>query len=923
MEEESISTTNADSTLTTVSVIEPETSENSNLTTMMINDTLQQQNDSELTNIKEVLQVTSDEPSNAADNTSIPPNNNNTILNNNNIDEIHQNNNPDIRSSCKKSVRNSEYRNGKRSVTFPDDQSLVIGFLEPYNPWKNAPICTAEELVDAYKKGCKVYDVKPWNKIIQQLLNVKNCWNRHKSFVLQGEQLDHKHCEALEEVFRRVQFESIVLKICDLDDGTAEALFDMIEYYDSTMKLNMSFNKDIGIRGWQACSNMIRKTPSLHYLDARGCQLNDCIITIFGRSLKLGSNLTVLHLENTSITENCLLVLVEALKRNEVLQELFLGDNKLGPKNGNDIGNLLKFNSKLQLLDLRNNQLQDTGLGKICQGLCQKLSPNGINTLVLWNNQISHLGMPYLAEALAKLECLETLNLGNNNITNEGIHYLKDGLLKSKSLIRLGLQNTKILCEGAVALAEYIADSSRILHIDLCKNNIRTAGLMALSLALKVNQSLVRLELDKTTKKEVAVKDYANQQQRLLSDISNYLERNHNVAVKKENEQQKKAEELAKKQEAEKLAVQQKRELENLESAYFPTCNRIRRPTLLFATEPSPQKTLDSPAFISDAEFSNQINSPLVSTVSPMSFKTISSPPGDFLLSPQYCENTKAKKIFTVTKVGDVSPSFQHSSPTSLPTSPTTLGISSPTSVDQVLLNFDPNHSSRQVYTNKFTEASEICKEIAAETISGLFGITVKDTNNKNESTNGKNKSFQILSPSEKLLSPNVKTAENSLCENRTETCTDSTQISNNNNDSNTNVSNINNKKEYLGNDNNDNSDTNTRQNKTDANKTVDPSECAATNDTLSVINNCDSRNSSSDDDDKTPEIRVQSPLDLSDVSHDISTILDSLELNSNTKSNKSNQHFKTDVISTPEEYEKELDDMLAQVQKDHNIISQ
>lgn len=141
MEEESISTTNADSTLTTVSVIKPETSENSNSTIMMVNDTLQQQNDLELTNIKEVLQVTCDERSNATDNTSIPPNNNNTMLNNNNIDEIHQNNNPDIRSSCKKSVRNSEYRNGKRSVTFPDDQSLVIGFLEPYNPWKNGKYC--------------------------------------------------------------------------------------------------------------------------------------------------------------------------------------------------------------------------------------------------------------------------------------------------------------------------------------------------------------------------------------------------------------------------------------------------------------------------------------------------------------------------------------------------------------------------------------------------------------------------------------------------------------------------------------------------------------------------------------------------------------------------------------------------------------
>ncbi|GAB1603690.1 protein phosphatase 1 regulatory subunit 37-like isoform X1 [Argonauta hians] len=1035
MEEESISITNADCVFT--SVTEQEDSERSDLTVSMVNDTSQLQNDSEL--VTDIKEEKPDEPSNSDNNAPIPTNNN-TILDNNNIGEVHSNNNPPDKT-CESSRQKSARRNGKRSVTFPDDKSLVIGFLEPCNPWKNAPICTAEELVEAYKKGCELYDVKPWNKIIDQLSKVKNCWNRHKSFVLEGKQLEYKHCEALEEVFRRVQFESIILQICDLEDGTAEALFDMIEYYDSTMKLNMSFNNEIGITGLLACSNMIRKTPSLHYLDARGCQLNDRIITIFGRSLKLGSNLTILHLENTSITENCLLVLVEALKKNEVLQELYLGDNKLGPKSGkdvgnllkfnsrlqlldlrnnqlqnaglkeichglcqkvsphgintlvlwnnqithlgmsylsdtlakvecletlnlgnnnitnegihylkdgllkskslmrlglqntkiscevellkknevlqelflgdnklgpnsgNDIGNLLKFNSNLQLLDLRNNQLQDAGLNKICQGLCQKISPHGINTLVLWNNQLTHLGMPYLADALAQIECLETLNLGNNSITNEGIRYLKDGLLKSKSLIRLGLQNTKILCEGAVALAEYIADSSHIVHIDLSKNNIRTAGLMALSLASKVNRSLVRLDLDKTTKKEAAVKDYADQQQRLLSDISNYLERNNTLAVQKKNEQLKEAEEFAKKQEAEMVALQQKEELESLESAYFPTCDKIRRPTLLFATEPSPQTTLDSPAVITQAEFTSPIESPLVSSVSPMSFQT---PPGDFLLSPQYCENTKAKKIFSVTKVGDMSPSFQLSSPTSLPVSPPTLGLPSPNSVDQVMLNFDPNHSSKEVYTNEFSKASEICKDIAAETFSGLFGINVKDTNLTNGNAN--NKGFVLLSPSEKI-SPNVNNAENSS--NRTDNHMDPALDSSNYiNESNSNiVSNLNNKTEYLGRDSNSNS-----------NKTSCTGDSAASSSYISAdINNCHIKNSSNKEN-KTTEFRVQS---CDDLTPDITTILNNLELNSNMKSEKSNQHFQTDVISTPEEYEKELDVMLAQVQKDHNIISQ
>lgn len=55
---------------------------------------------------------------------------------------------------------------------------------------------------------------------------------------------------------------------------------------------------------------------------------------------------------------------------------------------------------------------------------------------------------------------------------------------------------------GAVAVAEFIADSPRLLRLDLRENEIKTGGLMALSLALKVNTSLLRLDLDREPKKE-------------------------------------------------------------------------------------------------------------------------------------------------------------------------------------------------------------------------------------------------------------------------------------------------------------------------------------------------------------------------------------------------------------------------------------
>ncbi len=58
------------------------------------------------------------------------------------------------------------------------------------------------------------------------------------------------------------------------------------------------------------------------------------------------------------------------------------------------------------------------------------------------------------------------------------------------------------LCLGAVAVAEFIAESPRLLRLDLRENEIKTGGLMALSLALKVNTSLLRLDLDREPKKE-------------------------------------------------------------------------------------------------------------------------------------------------------------------------------------------------------------------------------------------------------------------------------------------------------------------------------------------------------------------------------------------------------------------------------------
>ncbi|KAG5837423.1 hypothetical protein ANANG_G00239090 [Anguilla anguilla] len=432
---------------------------------------------------------------------------------------------------------NEKHKQGAKRVTFPSDEDIVSGAVEPKDPWRHAQNVTVEEILSAYKQACQKLNCKPIARLLTQIQDLKELNQRSECLDLKGEKLDYKACEALEEIFKRVQFKVVDLEQTNLDEDGASALFDMIEYYESATHLNISFNKHIGTRGWQAAAHMMRKTSSLQYLDARNTPLLDHSAPFVARALRISGSLAVLHLENAGLSGRPLMLLATALKMNMNLRELYLADNKLnGLQDSAQLGNLLKFNYNIQILDLRNNHIMDSGLAYVCEGL--KEQRKGLVTLVLWNNQLTHNGMGYLAAALPCTHSLETLNLGHNSVGNEGVHKLKDGLIGNRSVLRLGLASTKLSCEGAVAVAEFIAESPRLLRLDLRENEIKTGGLMALSLALKVNTSLLRLDLDREPKRET-VKSFIETQRALLAEIQNGCKRNFILAKEKEETEQK------------------------------------------------------------------------------------------------------------------------------------------------------------------------------------------------------------------------------------------------------------------------------------------------------------------------------------------------------------------------------------------------
>lgn len=80
--------------------------------------------------------------------------------------------------------------------------------------------------------------------------------------------LDLASLEALEAILRRVRFQNLRIKSLELNDDAAVALFDMLEYYESTNTLSISCDSGLGSRSWQACSRFIKKVRLLVLLSS-------------------------------------------------------------------------------------------------------------------------------------------------------------------------------------------------------------------------------------------------------------------------------------------------------------------------------------------------------------------------------------------------------------------------------------------------------------------------------------------------------------------------------------------------------------------------------------------------------------------------------------------------------------------------------
>ncbi|XP_075151623.1 uncharacterized protein LOC142225680 isoform X2 [Haematobia irritans] len=226
------------------------------------------------------------------------------------------------------------------------------------------------EIAELYVTSCLKHNTKPLQCILDHLKVVDLTEQlRQPLLSLKSIELAPSDCEALEEVLKRVQYKSIDISDCKLNEVAASALFEIIEYYEATNELDISSNSSgMTHRGWLSCTYMISHSQELQVLNAEGNPITKLSAENLGNALNT-SNLHTLKLEHCGLKGAPLSGLCYKLWHNKILKELWIAYNDLDCSDADTIAEMLKVNHYLELIDISNNNIGDEGLHHIVMSL--------------------------------------------------------------------------------------------------------------------------------------------------------------------------------------------------------------------------------------------------------------------------------------------------------------------------------------------------------------------------------------------------------------------------------------------------------------------------------------------------------------------------------------------------------------------------
>ena len=247
----------------------------------------------------------------------------------------------------------------------------------------------------------------------------------------------------------------------------------------------------------------LTEISTLKNLDISSNNMTGVVADELANVIKHNTSLEILVLSNNNLGSSAVVVL-EALKDISTLQILHLGDNNLSEAVVDDLAVVIRNNTHLKELYLFNNKLQSS-----CTVILQALKRNSnLKKLNLKGNNMTGKVVYDLADVITNNTGLEALLLGGNNLQS-CVDVIFHSLKKSSNLKILDLNNNSLSEEATNDLADVIRSNTSLEQLSLSNNNLKTSTVVLLE-ALSEISALKRLDLSSNNMSGAMVNELAN-----------------------------------------------------------------------------------------------------------------------------------------------------------------------------------------------------------------------------------------------------------------------------------------------------------------------------------------------------------------------------------------------------------------------------
>ncbi|KAH0621044.1 hypothetical protein JD844_022054, partial [Phrynosoma platyrhinos] len=291
-------------------------------------------------------------------------------------------------------------------------------------------------------------------------------------------------CEGL--IHPNCKLEKLGLWGCDLTHACSGNLSTVLSRSQKLTELKLGCNSSLGVQGVQLlCEGLEHPDCKLQSLELDECGLIAAGCQDLIPVLSTSKTLRKLNLERNKLGDTGVKLLCEALKHPQCqLQTLSLATCELGPGCCGDLSSVLSISQTLTELDLDYNQLEDSGVKLLCEGLKQPSCK--LEKLGLCTTGITAAGCVELSSVLTTSQVLKDIDLWENPLEDSGLRLLCEGVKHPDCKLEvLSMWNCKFTAASCEDLCCVLSTNQSLKKLQLEHNKLGDAGVMLLCEGLK------------------------------------------------------------------------------------------------------------------------------------------------------------------------------------------------------------------------------------------------------------------------------------------------------------------------------------------------------------------------------------------------------------------------------------------------------